>query len=74
MMKRHLVSIVAAGACSLLLAGLSSGESASTTTPPGSSSSNGLVPIYWNTGGLMNRATGVPNELDVITMIVNATQ
>jgi len=35
---------------------------------------HGLVPVYWDTGGLFDRATGAPKDPDLIAAIVNAAK
>jgi endoglucanase len=35
---------------------------------------HGLVPVYWDTGGLINRSTGAQQDPDAISWIVNASK
>lgn len=35
---------------------------------------NGVVPMYWDTGGLFDRQSGKPMDLEVIKILVNATK
>lgn len=35
---------------------------------------HGLVPMHWDTGGLIDRATGAAKEPDVVSSIVDAAR
>jgi endoglucanase len=35
---------------------------------------HGLVPVYWDTGGLLDRATGAVKEPDVVSLIVDSAK
>jgi endoglucanase len=37
-------------------------------------SRHGLVPMYWDTGGLIDRATGVQKEPDINRLIIDAAR